>query len=257
MAFVLFLPAVTLLTGCNVDKTAQNVETPVGSTPPSDKTKDEGIKKHEETKYISPKNDLLKDGGKPEDIAVLVNKKFQLPSNFKPSDLVEPNVPFIFKEKDEKRLMRQEAAQALEKLFAEANKDGIHLAGVSAYRSYATQQSLFTYYVNVQGEEAARKYSAEPGHSEHQTGLAIDVSGSTGQCAVEDCFADTPEAAWLAKHAPEFGFMIRYPKGKESITGYNYEPWHIRYVGTKISKEIAEKGITLEEYLTNAVLVAK
>jgi D-alanyl-D-alanine carboxypeptidase len=185
---------------------------------------------------------------KPMDINVLVNKTIMLPDGFAPSDLVEPNVPFIFKEKDEKRLMRKEAAAALEQLFAGAKKDGIYLAGVSGYRSYATQKSLFAYYVKTQGEETARKYSAEPGHSEHQTGLAMDVSGSDGKCAADDCFAGTPEANWLAKHAAEYGFIIRYPKGKEQITGYAYEPWHVRYVGKEVAAKVAAKGITLEEF---------
>lgn len=189
---------------------------------------------------------------KPAEIAVLVNKRMMLPDGYKPADLVEPNVPFIFNEKDEKRLMRKEAARALERMFAAAKQDEVFLAGVSGYRSYETQQALFGYYVRTQGEEMARKYSAEPGHSEHQTGLAMDISGSTGKCAADDCFAETPEARWLAQHAQQYGFIIRYPKGKESITGYNYEPWHVRYVGAAIAQEIATKGLTLEEYLAAA-----
>ncbi|OXM83306.1 M15 family metallopeptidase [Paenibacillus rigui] len=192
----------------------------------------------------------------PESISVLVNKQFALPSSYEPKDLVYPNVPFTFKEQLEKRKMRKEAAQALEKLFDGAKKDGVSLAGVSAYRSYATQKTVYNNYVKKDGEEKARTYSAVPGHSEHETGLAIDVSGSDGKCAAEDCFGNTKEASWLAKHAAEYGFIIRYLKGKESITGYQYEPWHIRYVGTQAAKEIADKGITLEEYM-NAVPVVK
>lgn len=193
---------------------------------------------------------------KPESISVLVNKQFALPEKYEPSDLVYPDVPFTFKEKTEKRQMRKEAAGALEKMFAGAKKDGISLAGVSAYRSHATQKTLFNNYVKKDGEEKARMYSAVPGTSEHETGLAIDVSGSDGKCAAQDCFAGTKEAQWLAKHASEYGFIVRYLKGKESITGYQYEPWHLRYVGTTIAQEISSKGITLEEYL-NAVPVAK
>ncbi|GAA3401286.1 M15 family metallopeptidase [Paenibacillus hodogayensis] len=194
---------------------------------------------------------------KPADIAVLVNKTYKLPDNYKPDDLVEPNIPFIFKEKSDKRLMRKEAAGALEKLVAAAKKDGVPLAGVSGYRSQDTQKTLFANYAKKDGEEAARKYSAVPGHSEHQTGLAMDVSGSDGKCAASDCFAGTKEAKWLAEHAAEHGFVIRYLKGKEEITGYQYEPWHLRYVGVKMAKEIAEKGLTLEEYLKQAVPVSK
>lgn len=193
----------------------------------------------------------------PKDVTVLVNKHFRLPEGYKPDPLVEPNVPFIFKEKLEKRKMRKEAADALEKLFAAAKDDGIALAGVSGYRSEATQTTLFNNYVKKDGLEAANTYSSKPGSSEHQTGLAIDVSGISGKCAAENCFADTKEAKWLADHAAEYGFIIRYLKGKESLTGYEYEPWHIRYVGMDISKEIADKGITLEEYLNKVVPVSK
>ncbi|WP_018750070.1 M15 family metallopeptidase [Paenibacillus sanguinis] len=184
----------------------------------------------------------------PQSIAVLINKQFALPEDYEPQDLVYPDVRFTFKEKIEKRMLRKEAAAALEELFAGAEKEGIYLAGVSAYRSHKTQTALFNRYVAKDGEEVAKTYSAVPGHSEHETGLAIDVSGSDGKCAAESCFGDTKEAAWLADHAVEYGFIIRYPEGKESITGYKYEPWHLRYVGKEISTDISERGITLEEY---------
>ncbi|MCR8964670.1 M15 family metallopeptidase [Brevibacillus halotolerans] len=201
----------------------------------------------------SSEGTTVKSGNKaqavsPESIQVLVNKQYKLPDSYKPQDLVYPDVPFLFQEKIEKRMMRQEAADALQQLFAGAKQEGIMLAGVSAYRSHTTQTNLFNRYVKKDGEEAAKKYSAEPGHSEHETGLAIDVSGSTGKCAAEDCFEGTPEAVWLADHAHEYGFIIRYPKGKEAITGYQYEPWHLRYVGKEAAGEIHDKGITLEEY---------
>ncbi|MGE5704295.1 MAG: D-alanyl-D-alanine carboxypeptidase family protein, partial [Clostridia bacterium] len=143
---------------------------------------------------------------------------------------------------------------ALETMFAAATRDGIELAGVSAYRSHETQKQLFDRYVKKDGEKAARTYSAVPGHSEHETGLAIDVSGIKGVCAAEDCFADTPEASWLAQHAHEYGFIIRYPKGKEAITGYQYEPWHLRFVGAAVAKEINKSGLTMEEFY-NAIPV--
>ncbi|MFC0213062.1 D-alanyl-D-alanine carboxypeptidase family protein [Paenibacillus chartarius] len=185
-------------------------------------------------------------------IDVVVNKKRNLPSTYAPK-LVEPNVPFTFKEKIDKRMLRSEAAQALEQLFAGAKKDGIQLYGVSAYRSYATQKSLFSSYVKTHGEKEAGQFSAQAGQSEHQTGLAIDVGDGNPKCDVQDCFADTKAAKWLAANSAEYGFIIRYPKGKESITGYQYEPWHIRYIGVDAAKEIAERGITLEEYFEDAV----
>ena len=184
----------------------------------------------------------------PQSMTVLVNKQQKLPENYTPNDLVFPNVPFLLPEKSEKRKMRKEAAEALQQLFAAAKTDGVSLAGVSAYRSHAYQKALFNRYVQKDGLEKARTYSAVPGTSEHETGLSIDVSGINGKCAAESCFGGTKEAEWLAQHSVEFGYIIRYPEGKDTITGYMYEPWHIRYVGVDVAKEISEKGITLEEY---------
>lgn len=201
-------------------------------------------------------NDAEQTAAEPDSITVMVNKQYKLPDHYKPTDLVYPNVPFTFTEKIEKRMMRSAAAKALEKMFAGAKSDGIYLAGVSAYRSEATQTTLFNRYVAKDGEAKARTYSAVPGHSEHQTGLSIDVSGSTGKCAAESCFGGTKEAKWLAKHASEYGFIIRYPEGKEAITGYMYEPWHVRYVGKDIATSIAKSNSTLEEYF-DAIPVSK
>jgi len=192
----------------------------------------------------------------PETITVLVNKQYKLPDNYEPKDLVFPDVAFTFKEQSDKRKLRKEAAGALEKLFAGAKADGITLLGVSGYRSSQTQAALFNSYVKKDGEQKALTYSARPGHSEHQTGLAIDVTGGDGRCAAQDCFADTKEAKWLAQHAAEYGFIVRFLKGKETVTGYQYEPWHIRYVGVELAKEITSKGLVLEEYV-QAVPVTK
>lgn len=184
----------------------------------------------------------------PDSIVVMVNKQYALPEDYEPDDLVYPDVPFIFSEMIDKRKMRAEAATALEKLFAAAEEDGVYLAGVSGYRSYARQKTLFEQYVKRDGEEAARMYSAYPGTSEHQTGFSIDISGTDGKCAAESCFEGTPEALWLADHAWEHGYVIRYPADKVEITGYKYEPWHIRYVGEELARELHERGIVLEEY---------
>lgn len=186
-----------------------------------------------------------------ENIAMLVNPDLSLPEDYVPNDLVYPDVRFIFEEKIEKRMLREEAAYALEDMFEAAETDGIYLAGVSAYRSHKTQTQLFNFYVERDGYEKAKTYSAAPGTSEHETGLAIDISGSTGKCAAQDCFADTVESVWLAENSANFGFIVRYPKGKEHITGYKYEPWHLRYVGKEVALEIFNKGITLEEYYEN------
>ncbi len=100
------------------------------------------------------------------------------------------------------------------------------------------------------GKEVANKTVAYPGQSEHQTGLAMDVSSHKMGFKLHQSFGETIEGIWLANNAPKFGFIIRYPKGKEHITGYKYEPWHLRYVGVQVAEEIAQKGITLEEYLS-------
>lgn len=184
----------------------------------------------------------------PESITVLINPNNRLPDDYVPSDLVYPDVRFVFKEKIEKRKMRKEAAEALEKMFAAADEDGAYLAGVSAYRSHKYQIQLFNRYVKKDGLEKARTYSAYPGTSEHESGLAIDVTRSDGKCAASDCFGEMKEAVWLAEHAHKYGFIIRYPEGKDKITGYKYEPWHLRYVGTELAEALAASGETLEEY---------
>ncbi|WP_042227000.1 M15 family metallopeptidase [Paenibacillus popilliae] len=184
-----------------------------------------------------------------ESIMVVVNKQRYLPDGYEPPDLVEPNVKFSFDEPHEKRHMRKEAAEALEALFAGAEQDGITLNAVSGYRSYQRQQSLFNHYVETQGKEYASRVSAVPGTSEHQTGLAIDVSSPSVGNVLEEVFGDSEEGKWLAEHAHEYGFIIRYPKDGESITGYVYEPWHIRYVGKEAAEAIYSEGPTLEQFL--------
>ena len=135
------------------------------------------------------------------------------------------------------------AKAAFLKLIAQMQEEGYAISdNYSGFRSYATQAQLYQSYVNQEGQAAADRYSARPGYSEHQTGLAFDVIGTDGQL-VEDSNA----AQWLLEHAPDYGFVVRYPRGKESITGYMHEEWHLRYIG-KEAKDIAASGLTLEEY---------
>ena len=135
------------------------------------------------------------------------------------------------------------AKAAFLKLIAQMQEEGYAISdNYSGFRSYATQAQLYQSYVNQEGQAAADRYSARPGYSEHQTGLAFDVIGTDGQL-VEDLSA----AQWLLEHAPDYGFVVRYPRGKESITGYMHEEWHLRYIG-KEAKDIAASGLTLEEY---------
>lgn len=185
----------------------------------------------------------------PADTLVLVNKSHALPSDYIPDNLVAPNVRFAFTQDLPKRYMRKEAANALEDLFVAGDKADVNLFAQSGYRSYNRQESIFASYVARDGEDAANKYSARPGESEHQTGLTMDVTSPDINFNINTNFADTEEGKWVKAHAHEFGFIIRYPKGKEDITKYQYEPWHLRYVGKEVAAVIHEKDITLEEYL--------
>ncbi|WP_019005511.1 M15 family metallopeptidase [Cohnella laeviribosi] len=182
-------------------------------------------------------------------LLVLVNKQRNLPADYSPVDLVVPDVEFSFSGDSPKKKLRKPAAEALEALFAAAEKDGIELKAVSGYRSYETQRSIFNRNAEQKGIETANRTSARPGQSEHQTGLAMDVSSKSAGYALEESFGDTKEGKWLKAHAAEYGFIIRYLKGKEDITGYSYEPWHIRYVGKEIAQAVMEQGITLEEFM--------
>ncbi|WP_310603057.1 M15 family metallopeptidase [Anaerosporobacter sp.] len=184
----------------------------------------------------------------PESITVFVNKEYNLPEDYIPSDLIEPNILFSFTYSDEKRLLRKEAAYALENLFNAASADGYTLSGVSAYRSYARQNSIYNRNLRTKGEDYTNRYSAKPGYSEHQTGLSIDVSAVSIGNRLSESFADTKEGKWLAEHAHEYGYIIRYPQEKSDITGYAYEPWHIRYLGVELATYLYENNLTLEEY---------
>jgi D-alanyl-D-alanine carboxypeptidase len=179
----------------------------------------------------------------------LVNKEFALPDGYAPTDLVRPKVAFSFGDQDiEKSYLRKEAATALELMFSDAVKNGLHLFAVSGYRSYDRQKAVFDAEVNKVGYEKAVQAVAVPGNSEHQTGLSMDISSESAHFGLTEQFGETAEGKWLANHAHRFGFVQRYPKGKEGITGYQYESWHYRYVGVKAATEIFENQLTLEEY---------
>ncbi|PAF17631.1 hypothetical protein CHH51_11250 [Terribacillus saccharophilus] len=184
----------------------------------------------------------------PDSIEVVVNKTRKFPDGWQPKDLVEPDVPFYFSEHLEKRKMRKEAAEALEDLFAASQKDGMELVAASGYRSEERQKEIYENNVATQGQEETDKVSSRPGRSEHQTGLAIDLTSAEMALALEETFIKTDEGKWLAEHAHEYGYIIRYPEGKSDITGYSYEPWHIRYVGKDLAKQIYEENTTLEEH---------
>ena len=158
------------------------------------------------------------------DGVLIVNKTYSLPQDYNPGGLTA------------------ETQKAFTSMQNAASAAGYSLWVTSGYRSYYDQQTLYNNYVWRDGQAAADRYSARPGHSEHQTGLAIDVNYAS------DWFGTTAEASWLAANCAEFGFIIRYPEGKENITGFKYEPWHIRYVGKSLAKKLTNEGLTLEEY---------
>lgn len=177
----------------------------------------------------------------------LVNRTNSFDSDYEPKDLVTPNIR-LQTASDTTALLRREAATAIENMFNDAKKVGINLIGISGYRPYDYQQILYNNKVSRDGVNEANKYVAKPGSSEHQTGLAMDVL-STEYSNLDSGFENTNAYKWLSENMSNYGFILRYPKGKESITGYEYEPWHLRYVGVKAAKEISEKQLTLEEYL--------
>ncbi|MGN6695277.1 MAG: M15 family metallopeptidase [Aquihabitans sp.] len=185
----------------------------------------------------------------PADLLVLVDRERNLPVGWAPTGMVAPALAWATTDAVERRLLRPEAAQALDQLGRAAARDGVPIIGISAFRSQESQQQVFDRYVRTDGEAAARTFSAQPGHSEHQTGLAVDVTSADGACPTEPCFGATPQAAWLAQHAPEFGFIVRYPAGKELVTTYEAEPWHLRYVGVGPAEAMQRGGLTLDEYL--------
>ena len=183
----------------------------------------------------------------PTAIDVLVNRQYRLPADFTPPNLVEPDVPMG--PNAHNRLLRAVAASALEEMFAGAQQEGITLYAQSGYRSYSTQETLFNNYVENHGYEAATRFSAKPGHSEHQTGLAMDVTSKSVNYALTQDFGNTEEGQWVVENAHRYGFIVRYPENKESITGYIYEPWHLRYLGVDLASAVHDSGLTYEEYL--------
>lgn len=189
------------------------------------------------------KHDFYKDVNTiyyPTSYDYIVNKNNKLTSDFIPNDLEVVDNTFAL----EGRMLRKEAKNAFLKMVKQAKKEGLNIILVSSFRDYNYQEKLYNNYKLEKGENYADMCSAKAGHSEHQTGLAIDVSDITLDY---DNFEKTPEFNWMINNAYKYGFILRYPKGKFHITGFKYEPWHFRYVGN-IAKTIYENNLTLEEY---------
>ncbi|WP_144018804.1 D-alanyl-D-alanine carboxypeptidase family protein [Demequina sp. NBRC 110056] len=191
-----------------------------------------------------PDRDVSRMLSDPESVLVVVNKRRPLdPIRYVPPDLVSVSgVPG-----GSNHRLRREAAQQLTAMSRAAKSNGLSFSVSSSYRSYSYQAGLFRNYSNRFGVASAERFSARPGHSEHQTGLGVDVS-STG-CTISGCFGTSAVGRWVARHAHEYGYIVRYPEGKTHVTGYIYEPWHLRYVGVELASEMRARGVTtLEEF---------
>ncbi len=192
--------------------------------------------------FFSQDIDLSKIVKNPDDILVLVNKQHNLPSDYVPNDLETISLKYANTDKQ----LRKIAKEHFEQLSDEALNQGYTIIAVSTYRSYDYQKDLFDRYTKDKGLEYAKNCCAKPGHSEHQTGLAVDVEGDNHDY---DNFEETKDFIWMKENAHKYGFILRYPKNKADITGFKYEPWHYRYVGVEVATYIHYHNLTLEEYL--------
>ena len=232
-----------LLTGCGPLQAAQ-----------SDSAGDSGVARGESVSTHSPGFELdlgTHSTTAPESLWVVVNKaKPMAPEDYAPGDLVNPGLP-----SDGATVhMRKEAAAQLRAMADAANADtGEQMALASGYRSFAQQKKVFTRVKQVYGTEHAETFSARPGHSEHQTGLAADLSEVGSDTRLEEAFGSSATGKWVAEESWKYGFIVRYPEGTADITGFKFEPWHVRYVGGELAAYMHEHKIaTLEEALNES-----
>lgn len=181
------------------------------------------------------------DVDKQDDMLVLVNKYHKLASDYVPSDLETLSSKYAIGTQK----LRKEAMNKFMEMCDAAKEDGISIKAGSTYRSYSYQQGLYNRYVNQDGKKAADRYSARAGYSEHQTGLAIDILNGKNEFIDED----NKEYDWLINNCYKFGYILRYTEEDEAITGYQFEPWHFRYVGNDVAKDIKDTGLTYDEYM--------
>ncbi|HEY0247296.1 MAG TPA: M15 family metallopeptidase [Gryllotalpicola sp.] len=182
----------------------------------------------------------------PHSLWVVVNKKHALtPVDYAPTDLVYPPAPNI-----NGQPLRKPAADALAAMFAAGKSEqGLSFSIQSGYRSYSVQVAVYNQSVASNGQAVADNLTARPGTSEHQTGLAVDISAVPAQYSLQEAFSTTPHAKWLAANAWRFGFLLRYPSDKVAVTGYSFEPWHFRYLGVPLATELHNTHVeTLEEF---------
>lgn len=237
LSMLVLLPTVLVLTGCSAPSTPQQTHPPTASASVTPTASVMPTPKAKPTPVFN-----IDD---PNSITVVVNKHRPLnPASFESADMSVPTAlanPYS-------RPLRTEAAQALDQMATVASAAGINLSVASAYRSYGTQVETYNGFAARDGQAKADTYSARPGFSEHQTGLAVDLNDGGG-CQVDLCFADTAAGQWLAANSWQYGYIVRYPNGYDSVTGYQYEPWHFRYVGTRVATAMHNLNIpTLEQF---------
>lgn len=220
ISIVLIISAL-LLSSCSHQSDNDNNTKNKGEHTAKSGNSDNNQKKHKK---------VVKDGRTYVDGILIVNKENKLPSSYNPGE-------------------NPKAQKALQQLLDDAQKDGINLYKMSGYRSYPKQVKLYDSYAKRDGKKTADKYSARPGYSEHQTGLTFDLGGKNSNKNLYASFGKTKEGQWIANNAYKYGFIVRYPKCKEKITGYQYEPWHIRYLGKDKANKVHKSGKTLEEYI--------
>ncbi len=191
---------------------------------------------------------LKEDYQKSSSLWVVVSKDHPLADvSYAPASISRLSIALNTSKSADELSLRSDIVPMVEALFTAAKAAGYDIMLASGYRSYTLQKTYYDNYVRVSGETEANKFSAKPGQSEHQTGLAFDISLTNRSCYLETCFADTDAAKWLAAHAFEYGFVLRYPADKTDVTKYQYEPWHFRYVGKDLARALHDSGLTLDE----------
>ena len=239
--------------GAQPTNTSNDDKTPAKEQAPSTEPTGNSPAGNEPEKKVDRLEGTLDENGvitNPDSYEVLVNRKRSMPEDYVPSDLVSfTDVPTCLAD-PEINQMRKVASEALTELFKAAKEEiGIQLYARSGYRSYTTQVALYNRYVANHGQEEADTFSDRPGQSEHQTGLTVDITSNSMNMELDEPFGETAEGKWVAENAHKYGFIIRYPKDKEAITGYMYEPWHLRYLGKDLAKEVYDSGLTLDEFM--------
>lgn len=205
---------------------------------PSNGKSDTEVVEFDKTKYSTKQSDSL---------WVIVNKQQAMPADFVPKNLVDMRNKYTVNNSNEAQL-RSDAFTSLTKMINAAKNSKIPVEIISGYRAYSLQSIIYNDNVTKEGQANADKTSARPGHSEHQTGLAVDINNFESNCRLNVCFGSTKTGKWVASNAHNYGFIVRYQKGTKDVVGFSYEPWHLRYVGKELSSELYKQKATMEEF---------